>query len=144
MQFRCVRCVDVLRSRVWIADVKGTVAPHCVHHDGKFACDGDAGFRVTLGLRELQPPCLDHVAALEPGEHRRRSLVERAAHVGIARLADATVDIDRGARLPSLRRQPEVGRDIARTTEALRVVDRAAEAERGDGTNTGDCHKPPT
>ena len=43
--------------------------------------------------------------------------------------------------LPSLRRETEVGGDIARAAEARRILDRSAEAEGGDRADAGDHHE---
>lgn len=75
--------------------MEGAVASHRVHRDGELAGDRDTRLGVALGLRQLQTSCLDRVTPLEPREHRRCRFVERAAHVWIARLADAALHIDR-------------------------------------------------
>lgn len=54
----------------------------------------------------------------------RRRLIERAPHVDVACLRDAALNVDRGARLPASRPQPEVGRDVARAAEPRGIVHR--------------------
>ena len=115
-----------------------------MHHDCKLSRNSDTGLRVAFALRKLLSPRLDRVATFEPGQHRRCGFVERTAHIGIARFADTPLHIDRASRLPSLRRQPEVGGDIARAPEALWIIDRTAEDERGDRSDAGDRHEAPT
>lgn len=90
------------------------VAPQCMHDHRQLARHGDAGLAVAGALGDRLAPALDLVGALEARHQSRRRLVERAPHVRVAGLRDASLDVDRRARLPASRGQPEVGRDVAR------------------------------
>lgn len=68
----------------------------------------------------------------------RRCLIERAPHVDVACLRDAALNVDRGARLPASRPQPEVGRDVARAAEPRGSSIAVHERKRRHRTDAGD------
>lgn len=102
-------------ARGGIADVECSVAPHGVHDHRQLARYRDASLGVTGAFLDLPATALDPVPALEARHQTGRRFVERAPHVRVVSLRDAAPDVDRSARLPALRGQPEVGRDVMRT-----------------------------
>lgn len=128
-------------SRRHITDVERAVAPHGVHDHRQLARHRDTGLAMTGALGELLAPALDLVPAAEARHQRRRCLVQRAPHIGVASFGDASLNVDRRARLPAPRRQPEVGRDVTRPAEARRIVDRCHERERRHRADAGDHHE---
>lgn len=101
---------SIVSARRRIADVERAVVPHGMHDHRQLARHGDTGLAVAGAFGDRLAPALDLVPALEARHQPRRRLVERPAYVRVAGLRDAALNVDRGARLPASRRQPEVGR----------------------------------
>ena len=82
---------------------------------------------------------VDHLTARQ---QRVRRLIERGAGELVAASADASLDIGL-ARLVASRRETEVGRDVAGSSEALGLIDRRPEGERGKRSHAWHRHQPP-
>ncbi len=71
-----------------------------------------------------------------------RRLIECGAGEFITASADASLDISL-ARLVAPGREAEVSTDVAGSSEALGLIDRRPEGERGQRSHAWYCHQPP-
>ena len=81
----------------------------------------------------------DHLAAAD--QQRMGRLVERRAGQLVAAPADAALHVGL-AGLVAARRQAEMRADVARLSEAVRLVDRGAERQRGQRADARHRHQP--
>ncbi len=87
------------------------VSPHGVHNHRELASDRHDCLPVaTLG--KLGSPALQRRFATVARQHGACRFVERAAHIRVTGFADAALDVDRRAGLPSFGCQAKIGANI--------------------------------
>lgn len=117
----------------------GAIYPDTVQDDRDLACDGHARLFRSDPLGKAHTSGFERRPAGDPPDQHRCRLEQIGPRQAIAELRYAT----RPVHLPGLMSpgsQAKVGPNISRSSEVVRIIDRADKCQRREAANTGNGH----
>ena len=118
------------------------IGSHPMQDHRQLARHRDAGARHASALGHVHAPCPQRRPFGAADQQRMGCLVQRHSGHFVTTSADAALQVG-FAGLVASRRQAKMRADIARPSEAVRLVDRGTERQRRQRADARHCHQPP-